>query len=325
MRVAFKWQRPLNPFFASLLFAWKIVTGKRVTGLFLTTTLLASTAFAAPNAATLPNSLPHSAAVPGGVVTVDLGPADGAAPVARYNQQRVMVVQNNGHWLAVVGIPLSAKTGKQQLKLKGRSQTVPFEIKSKNYAEQHLTIENKRKVNPSPEDLKRIRGERGRINTALRHWQQQDVVDTRFILPVTGRLSSPFGLRRFFNEQPRKPHSGIDIAVPEGTPIVAPAAGRIIDDGDFFFNGNSVFIDHGQGLVTLYCHMSRIDVKPGQRVARGETIGAVGQTGRVTGPHLHWSVSLNDARVDPGLFFEDLDALLTPPTPIPPNEAGTAH
>ena len=292
-----------------------------ITSIMLAATLLATTTLAAPSS----NPLPQTAAVPGGVITVDLGPANDAAPVVYFNQKRVMVVQNNGHWQAVVGIPLSAKTGKQQLKVKGRKQAVRFEIKPKNYAEQHLTIQNKRKVNPSPEDMKRIRSERGRINAALRHWQQQDAVDTRFTLPVTGRLSSPFGLRRFFNEQPRKPHSGIDIAVPEGTPIVAPAAGRIIDNGDFFFNGNSVFIDHGQGLVTMYCHMSRIDVKPGQRVARGETIGAVGQTGRATGPHLHWSVSLNDARVDPGLFFEDLDALLTPPTPAPTDEARAAH
>jgi murein DD-endopeptidase MepM/ murein hydrolase activator NlpD len=300
---------------------WPTTFSLIFTGILLASSLFATSVFAAPEIA----PLPHSAAVPGGVVTVDLGPAHGTAPVVHYNKKRVMVVQNDGHWQAVVGIPLSSKTGKQQLKVRGRSQAVPFEVKPKNYAEQHLTIQNKRKVNPNKEDMKRIRGERGRINAALRHWQQQDMVDTRFTLPVTGRLSSPFGLQRFFNEQPRKPHSGIDIAAPEGTPIVAPAAGRIIENGNFFFNGNSVFIDHGQGLVTLYCHMSRIDVKPGQRVARGETIGAVGQTGRATGPHLHWSVSLNDARVDPGLFFEDLDALLTPPNPVPTNEAGIAH
>ncbi|VAW79063.1 Peptidase, M23/M37 family, partial [hydrothermal vent metagenome] len=140
------------------------------------------------------------------------------------------------------------------------------------------------------------------------------VDNLRFVLPVHGPVSSPFGLRRYFNEQPRKPHSGLDLAAAEGTPIRAPAAGHISGTGDYFFNGNTVFIDHGQGLVTMYCHMSRIDVKPGQQVAAGETIGAVGQTGRVTGPHLHWGVSLNDARINPMLFLDE-----APPVPGEPD------
>jgi len=257
--------------------------------------------------------IPHTEAVPGGVVAVNLGidssSTNGKAPVVHYKKQRVMVTINSGTWYGIVGIPLTATPGKYELTIKGKNKPVHFIVKPKEYAEQHITIKDKRKVNPSAEDMKRIRRERVRINKALSHWEETQKVDTNFALPVNGELSSPFGLKRFFNEQPRKPHSGIDIAAPEGTPINAPASGRIIESGEFFFNGNSVFIDHGQGLITMYCHMSQIKVKPGQVVEKGETIGAVGQTGRVTGPHLHWSVSLNDARVDPGLFFDNTDLL----------------
>ncbi len=253
---------------------------------------------------------PHTAAVPGGVIMLNIGPASDPAPKVYYRKKRVMVVKNNDQWQAVVGISLTAKTGKHQIHIKGQNAPLPFQVNAKQYPKQYLTIKNKRKVNPNKTDIKRIRGERKRINAALSHWAPQTEIDTRFSLPVTGRFSSPFGLRRFFNKQPRKPHSGIDIAAPKGTPIHAPAAGKVIEHGEFFFNGKSVFIEHGQGLVTMYAHMSRIDVESGQRVARGDIIGAVGQTGRATGPHLHWGVSLNNAQVDPALFFDDLKSLL---------------
>jgi murein DD-endopeptidase MepM/ murein hydrolase activator NlpD len=206
----------------------------------------------------------------------------------------------------VIGLPLGTRPGTHSLTLRtrdGRQTNVAFQVNDKQYQTQHLTIKDKRKVNPEKRDMQRIGREQQRIKSALANWDPHSPESLRFELPVEAPMSSPFGLRRFFNEQPRKPHSGLDLAAAAGTPVRAPAAGRISDTGDFFFNGNTVFIDHGQGLVTMYCHLSRIDVKTGQRVQAGEVIGAVGQTGRVTGPHLHWSVSLNDARVDPALFL----------------------
>lgn len=260
--------------------------------------------------------MPHTNAVPGGVVIVDLkmtaDTTQGKAPEVYYHKRRVMVVNNNGHWQGIVGIPLSEHAGKDQLRIKGSSKRISFQVNPKQYAAQHITIKDKHKVNPTAEDMKRIRREHTSIVQALRHWQYKQNVNTRFILPIKGILTSPFGLRRFLNEQPRKPHSGVDIAAPEGTPILAPADGKVIEIGNFFFNGNSVFIDHGQGLITMYDHLSKFDVKIGQSVHQGQIIGEVGQTGRATGPHLHWGISLNDARVDPELFVENFEQQLKP-------------
>jgi murein DD-endopeptidase MepM/ murein hydrolase activator NlpD len=158
-------------------------------------------------------------------------------------------------------------------------------------------------VNPTQTDLERIKREKSIISAAFRHWRETPVESLELALPVDGQLSSAFGLQRFFNKQPRKPHSGLDIAAPRGTPVHSPAPAVVINTGSYFFNGNSVFLDHGQGMITMYCHMDSITVEEGQQVTRGEVIGTVGMSGRVTGPHLHWSVSINNTRVDPGLFL----------------------
>jgi murein DD-endopeptidase MepM/ murein hydrolase activator NlpD len=250
--------------------------------------------------------IPATAPVPGGVALVEL-PASPTRPRASFNGKPVMVLPTGDSYAALVGLPLGIEPGTHRLVVRSGGQeeiTREFSVTAKQYETQHLTIKNKRMVNPEKRDLERIGREQKRIRQALATWNDASPATLRFELPVDGPLSSPFGLRRFFNQQPRKPHSGLDIAADEGTPIKAPADGQVVDTGEFFFNGNTVFIDHGQGLVTMYCHLSRIDVQAGQKLQTGDVIGAVGKTGRVTGAHLHWGVSLNDARVDPTLFLE---------------------
>jgi murein DD-endopeptidase MepM/ murein hydrolase activator NlpD len=249
--------------------------------------------------------LPRLAAVPGGVTLVPLA-TGGERPRARFQGKPLLVLELDGQWQALVGLPLGAAPGSTQLDYTdavGRRHQVAFTIQDKAYETQHITITDTRRVTPDAKDLERIARERTRIQAALGAYSPEAPDSLLMDLPVEGRESSPFGLRRFFNEQPRAPHSGLDIAAPEGTPIQAPASGRVIDTGEYFFNGNTVFLDHGHGLVTMYCHMHEIAVEPGQQVRRGEILGTVGKTGRATGPHLHWGLSLNDARVDPRLFL----------------------
>jgi murein DD-endopeptidase MepM/ murein hydrolase activator NlpD len=261
----------------------------------------------------LAGSLPDAAPVPGGVAIIDL-PGDAIRSVS-FNGRPVLVVANGGEHTAVVGLALGTRPGEHQLKVRHDDGTIAiqrFQVTDKQYETQRITIKDKRKVNPEKRDMQRIGREQARIKSALANHDPRMPDSLRFQWPLEGPVSSPFGLRRFFNDQPRKPHSGLDLAAVEGTPIRAPAGGRISDTGDFFFNGNTVFIDHGQGLVTMYCHLSRIDVEPGQSVSAGDVIGAVGKTGRVTGAHLHWGVSLNNARVDPTLFLEPMTAPADP-------------
>lgn len=247
------------------------------------------------------------ARVPGGVAVLSLG--DGAAaPQVTYLDRPVLVVREAGkQWIAVVGIPLSVKPGQEQVQVKdaGGNRQVAFTVRAKDYVTQHITLKNQRQVDPNPDDLKRIERELAEQVEAYRGFRA-GVTPSNLILdrPVNGgRLSSPFGLRRFFNGQERNPHSGLDFAVPAGTPIKAPAAGVVVLVGDYFFNGKTVFLDHGQGFVSMFCHMSAISVKVGDEVPRGGVVGKVGATGRATGPHLHWNVSLNDARIDPAIFI----------------------
>ncbi|MDN3986664.1 M23 family metallopeptidase [Zwartia vadi] len=245
--------------------------------------------------------------VPGGVAILDITPGtQRGEPTARYMGKPVLVMRNDaGRWFAIVGIPLSTPIEPQTLEVTHAGKTVAraFTIRDKKYREQRITLKTNKHVDLSPQDLARYEREKKLQDDAYQQFSPQTPSNVLLDRPVKGPLSSPFGLKRFFNDQPRAPHSGLDFAVPTGTPIQAPAAGRVILVGDYFFNGKTVFVDHGQGMISMFCHLSTIDVKAGEVLSRGQVLGKVGATGRVTGAHLHWNVSLNDARVDPAIFI----------------------
>jgi murein DD-endopeptidase MepM/ murein hydrolase activator NlpD len=251
--------------------------------------------------------LPPDTRVPGGIAIIDLGPGADPPGAVYFGDYRAPVVGTSCGWKAIVGIPLATAPGRQVIRLAaadatGRTSEIEFTVAPKSYATQKLTVEP-RKADPLPEDLKRIDAESKRTERALATFSDAFTPTWRWEAPVPGTRSDSYGKRRIFNGLPRNPHSGMDIAAPTGTPIRSPAAGRVVESGDFFFNGNTVFVDHGQGVLTLYCHLSRIDVKTGDVVEAGDVLGLVGATGRVTGPHLHWGVSINRAMVDPALLL----------------------
>jgi murein DD-endopeptidase MepM/ murein hydrolase activator NlpD len=249
-----------------------------------------------------PFSLPQDSRVPGGLAVIPLDPANNSQKIT-FNGQKVWTLSgdNNKSW-AIIGIPLKQKVGKVSYKIDGKDYA--FTIKDKAYKEQRLTVKRKHS-NPPADQIKRIQKESRLSNKAFTTFSDINTEKPyrAFQQPAQGPISSPFGLKRFFNDQARRPHSGIDIAAPRGANIIAPADGEIILTGHFFFNGNSIFIDHGQGLITMYCHMDSLERKQGDKVKAGEIIGTIGSTGRATGPHLHWTVSLNNSRVEPLLFL----------------------
>ena len=272
---------------------------------------------------------PRASHVPGGIARLALGAA-AVRPVAHLSDGGnagsvpVLVLGDALQWTALVGIPLGATPGQAFISVQtqgGGQREVGYTIAAKRYLEQRLTVAPGT-VDLSPENEARYERERMHLAKVMATFTEpvaEPVKDAataanaanvapsfslRMQVPTLGRRSSSFGLRRVFNGKARNPHSGMDIAAATGTPVHAPLPGNVIDTGDYFFNGNTVWLDHGGGLISMMCHLSAIDVKPGDVLQTGDRLGAVGATGRVTGPHLHWGVLLNRTMVDPALFLD---------------------
>jgi murein DD-endopeptidase MepM/ murein hydrolase activator NlpD len=250
-------------------------------------------------------AFPRNDLKPGGVAIIAVAPSSQKKPKVSYLSNPVALIKGKQNWLAIIGISLKAKKGKHQVFIKdakGKSHTKNFAVKPFKYRTQRLTIRNKNKVNPNKKSQKRIEREFF-LKKKLKKTYSVNTPHLNFIRPTSGRDSGRFGLRRILNKQKRNPHSGMDIAAPKGRSVKATESGTVLFAGDLFFTGKAIYLDHGNGLISLYAHLSKMNVKQGQRVKRGEIIAKVGKTGRATGPHLHWSVYLNGNAIDPSLFL----------------------
>ena len=246
-------------------------------------------------------ALPEESRTLGGIALLPLPEYAPVNAQALYMDMPVPIISTTNGRTAVVGIPLTASVGQTSIQLIATdfADSLDFSIGDKVYPEQRITLKDTSKVTPNEAELARYAREAAEQKAVYKTFTPTIGAWPRFQMPIVGEFSSPFGLKRFFNGEARDPHSGLDIAAAEGKTVYAPADGKIVQTGDYFFNGQTVMIDHGQGIISMLCHLSKISVVMGQTIQRGEAIGKVGHTGRATGPHLHWGLSINNARVNP--------------------------
>ena len=260
-----------------------------------------------------------AAARPGDIVVLTMRtPAPSPLPrVHAFNRQLLPFALNATRSRVLVGIDLDTAPGTYTVEIESgeppadERATYRIRVRPRKFRTRTLTVDEAF-VNPPASVMERIARETAELNALWAAPNPVKLWEGPFLRPVKDPANSAFGTRSVLNGQPRSPHSGADFSSDAGTPIKAPNAGRVVLAGDRYFTGNTVMIDHGLGLFSLFAHLSETAVREGDLVAAGEVVGKVGATGRVTGPHLHWSVRLNGARVDP----LSLLSVLGPPRPV---------
>lgn len=235
------------------------------------------------------------------VVTIRTGTAGAGVTARAFGQDLMPFAVNATTWRAVAGIDLAVPPGRHEIVVRtadGRQAAYPVVVKPRTFATRSLKVDPAF-VTPPPEAAERIARETAELEAVWRATPAEPLWSGAFARPVPHAANSAFGTHSVFNGEPRSQHGGADFRSPAGTPIKAPNAGRVALASDRYFSGNTVVIDHGAGLFSLFAHLAGIEVNVGDLVERGAPIGTVGATGRVTGPHLHWSVRASGARVDP--------------------------
>ena len=239
---------------------------------------------------------------PGDVVVVTIGGAGAkdAVRVHAFDRDLLSFPASGNKRQALVGIDLEARVGAHLVTVDSadRHGSVTLQVVRRAFATRKLTVDPAF-VNPPADEVPRIDRERAQLEKLWETWTPEKLWDGAFAAPVPETANSAFGTRSILNGEPRSPHGGADFPSPAGTPIKAPNAGRVVLAEALYFTGNTVVVDHGLGLYSLFAHMTATNVHTGDIVKTGEVLGTVGSTGRVTGPHLHWAVRLNGARVDP--------------------------
>ena len=238
------------------------------------------------------------------VLTMSIDGAPSSVRVNVFKKDILAFKSADGKWRALVGIDLDQRPGRYTAAVEADlgatvlRESRPLVVSPRKFPTRALRVDPDF-VNPPPAEMTRIAGDATFLRNVYASSAMTRLWSAPFVRPVPGEANSRFGTRSIFNGQPRSPHGGTDFLSPAGTPIKSPNAGRIVCARDLFFTGNTVIIDHGLGVFSMLAHLSRIDVKEGEMVADGQVIGLVGATGRVTGPHLHWALTVSGARVDP--------------------------
>ena len=247
---------------------------------------------------------PINSPYPGGVLSIDIKNTDFDRKKEINIEGLVSSICKHSLYQSkiFIPIPLDFKSKKIEIRQDGAVLS-SSKIVNKSYRESRITISNNDFVSPGEELQPRIKREYELSQAAKNTFTPIKLKDWAMIKPAKGQISSEFGVRRFINSQPRNRHSGMDIAAPEGTEVLAPLSGEVIIASNFFYKGNVIYINHGAGLVSSYSHLSKIEVKNGDKVKKGDLIGLIGQTGRVTGPHLHWEIYLMGIAINPEIFL----------------------